>query len=89
MQSRNKAKPTQRESDHIQRIKEMSCVVCEKSGPSEAHEIKQGHWWTSLPLCADCHRGEHNGIHGRKAMWQVMKLDELDALNLVIARLMK
>jgi hypothetical protein len=31
--------------------------------------------------------GAHNGIHGRQAIWKVKKLDELGALNLIIAEL--
>lgn len=89
MQSKNKAKPTVAEAEHIERIKEMDCVVCDAAGPTECHEIEQGQWFTSLPLCPDCHRGPHNGIHGRKAIWNVKKLDELSALNLVIKQLME
>ena len=81
MQSKNKKAPTAAEREHITRIKEMDCVVCEASGPSECHEINQGQWFTSMPLCADCHRGSLNGIHGQKRMWAVHKLNELSALN--------
>lgn len=56
-------------------------MVCGASGPSECHEIEQGQWFTSMPLCADCHRGGFNGIHGQKRMWAIHKLDELSALN--------
>lgn len=56
-------------------------MVCGAAGPSECHEINQGQWFTSMPLCADCHRGSLNGIHGQKRMWAVHKLDELSALN--------
>jgi len=31
--------------------------------------------------------GSHNGIHGRKAIWNVKKLDEVDALALTVERL--
>ncbi len=89
MQSKNKPKPTVAEAEHITRIKEMDCVVCDARGPTECHEIEQGQWFTSLPLRPDCHRGPHNGIHGRKAIWNVKKLDELSALNLVIKQLME
>ena len=62
----------------------MNCVVCEASAPSECHEINQGQWFTSMPLCPDCHRGSLNGIHGQKRMWSVKKMDELAALNKTI-----
>lgn len=62
----------------------MDCVVCGASGPSECHEINQGQWFTSMPLCPDCHRGSANGIHGQKRMWAIQKMDELAALNRTI-----
>lgn len=88
MQSKNKKAPTKAEKRHIERIKSMPCVICGTSSPSECHEIKQGQWFTSMPLCADCHRGSHNGIHGRKHIWNIKKLDELDALALTIESLL-
>ena len=87
MQSKNKTKPTASERLHIARIKAMSCVICDASAPSECHEINQGQWFTSMPLCADCHRGSLNGIHGQRRLWNVYKMDELDALNETIRRL--
>lgn len=80
MNSKNKKAPTVAEKLHIERIKSMPCIVCGASGPSDCHEIKQGQWFSSFPLCRDCHLGSHNGIHGRKAIWKVKKMDELDAL---------
>lgn len=88
MQSKNKAAPTKAEREHIERIKEMPCGVCEAPGPSECHELKQGQWFTSIPLCADCHRGSHNGIHGQARIWAAKKLDEMEVLNATIAGLM-
>jgi hypothetical protein len=65
----------------------MDCVICGASGPSECHEIEQGQWFTSMPLCPDCHRGAFNGIHGQKRIWSVKKMNELSALNVTIERL--
>lgn len=87
MNSKNKRGATARERQHIERIKAMACVVCDAPGPSDCHEIRQGHWFTSLPLCRDCHMGSKNGIHGQKAIWNVMKMDELGALGIVIERI--
>ncbi len=81
MQSPNKARTTKSESDHIAFVKGQPCVVCDQEGPSDAHEIEQGFWWTSIPLCRDCHQGSHNGIHGQKRIWLVKKMTELSALN--------
>jgi len=88
MQSKNKKPPTTVEKRHIERIKEMACVICDTHGPSECHEIKQGQWFTSMPLCPDCHRGSINGLHGQKRMWAIKKMDELDALAITIERLL-
>lgn len=77
------------EREHVAKIKEMDCVICNAAGPSECHEIKQGQWFTSMPLCSDCHRGSFNGWHGQKRMWAVKKMDELDALNVTIQRLLR
>jgi hypothetical protein len=63
MQSKNKPAPRADEKRHIERIKAMPCAVCSASAPSEAHEIEQGLWFLSVPLCADCHRA--NGASGR------------------------
>lgn len=86
MQSKNKPKPTAAESRHIKRVAELQCSVCDQTGPSEVHEIRQGQWFTSIALCTDCHRGTA-GWHGTKALWRVRKMDELDALNITIKRL--
>ena len=90
MQSKNKRPMSEQERSHVERIKSMACVIpsCRKPGPSEVHEIEQGLWWTSVPLCADCHRGSHNGIHGQRRIWNVNKFTELVALNETVRRLM-
>jgi hypothetical protein len=87
MQSKNKPAPRAVELRHIVRVKELSCGVCDARGPSDCHEIKQGQWFTSIPLCRDCHMGQFNGLHGQKRIWNVLKLDELDVLASTIERL--
>lgn len=86
MQSKNKKTPTKAERMHIANVKELPCSVCDAPGPSDCHEVKQGQWFTSIALCKDCHQGSHNGIHGRKAMWNLKKMDELDALAVTVER---
>ena len=89
MQSKNKKAMTADERRHVDCIKSMPCGVCEIGGPSEAHEIEQGQWFTSIPLCPDCHRGSHNGLHGRRAIWNVKKKTEMSVLNETIGNLIK
>lgn len=92
MWSKNKPAPDAQEREHIKRVKLLPCSVCDEGGgehaPSEDHEVKQGQWFTSCALCADCHRGPFNGWHGERRMWAVKKMDELDALAVTIRRLM-
>jgi hypothetical protein len=88
LHSKNKPSIARDEREHIARIKGLPCAVCESPGPSEAHEIEQGLWWLSIPLCPDCHRGGFNGLHGQRRIWQTLKITELSALNHTIKSLM-
>ena len=65
---------TDKERAHLKRVKGLPCSVCGASGPSEAHHIRQGLQYAAVALCADCHRGSHNGIHGQRRMWAVCKI---------------
>lgn len=78
---------TAREREHLGRVKALPCSICDAPGPSEAHHVKQGQQYTAVALCYDCHTG-HNGIHGTKAFWRIRKMDELDALDVTIRRLL-
>jgi hypothetical protein len=74
------------EKRHTERVKALACSLCDQSGPSEAHEIRQGQWFTSVALCASCHRGPLLGLHGQRQMWVLKKMDEIDALAITIRR---
>lgn len=76
------------EKRHIAKVKEMPCGVCDAPGPSSAHHIEQGSQYTVIPLCADCHQGAHNGIHGQRRIWNVLKKTELSVLNDTIRKLL-
>lgn len=78
-----------KERDHLAAVKALPCSVCSKSGPSEAHHIKQGQQYSCVALCTDCHTGSHNGWHGGRAMWRIMKMDEVDALAMTVQRLLQ
>ena len=77
-----------RERAHLARVKDLPCSVCDAPGPSEAHHVRQGLQHTAVALCADCHRGPVLGWHGQKRAWAVRKMDELDALDVTLQRLM-
>lgn len=76
------------EREHLAKVKELPCSVCDEPGPSEAHHIKQGHQYTAVALCTSCHRGPVLGLHGQKRMWAIKKMDEIAALNITVKRLM-
>lgn len=67
-------------------VKELPCSVCDEAGPSDAHHIKQGNHFTVVALCKSCHQGSMLGWHGQKRMWNLKKMDEIDALNVTIQR---
>lgn len=89
MHSKNKRKPSPQEREHIEAVKSLPCSVCNCSGPSEAHEQRQGQWYTSIALCPDCHRNPTMGWHGERRAWKIRKMDELDALNITIERVIR
>jgi hypothetical protein len=78
---------TRLERAHVERVKRLPCSVCDAPGPSAAHHIEQGRHYTVVALCADCHQGSSNGWHGRRVIWKIKKMNELDALNVTIGRL--
>lgn len=86
MRSKNSARITPDESEHMANVKSLPCSVCDAPSPSAAHHINQGQAWTTISLCYDCHQG-HNGWHGNKSLWRIRKMDELDALAVTIRRL--
>ena len=87
MRSKNSKSISAAERVHVGRVKALPCSVCDEPGPSDAHHIKQGQHYTVVALCKSCHQG-YNGLHGTKAFWRIRKMDELDALNITIQRLM-
>lgn len=76
------------ERAHIEAVKMLPCSVCNKPGPSVAHHIRQDNPYTCVALCQSCHQDPHNGIHGRKAIWNIYKMDELTALAVTVQRLL-
>ena len=77
---------TAKERAWVGLVKELPCSVCDESGPSDAHHIKQGNHYTVVALCKSCHQGPLLGWHGQKRIWNLKKMDEIDALNVTIQR---
>lgn len=74
---------------HVGMVKALPCSVCNAPPPSDAHHYKQHLQYVAIALCKDCHQGAFNGWHGQKNMWRVMKMEQIDALNVTIQRLIK
>jgi len=72
---------------HLAAVKSLPCGICGAAGPSDAHHIEQGLQYTCIPLCKDCHQGSHNGIHGQRRIWNVLKKTEMTVLNDTIEKL--
>jgi len=81
-------KLTKREREHLAKIKEMACGVCDAAGPSDAHHIVQHEQYLCIPLCKDCHQGSFNGIHGQARIWSVYKKTEMSVLNETLRNLL-
>lgn len=91
MRTKNAAPIDAAERAHLELVKLLQCGLCGAGGgysaPSEAHHIEQGRHFTAIPLCASCHRGPRNGLHGQRIMWSIMKKTEMSVLNDTIRRL--
>lgn len=79
---------TAKERAYLGLVKGMPCSVCDSQSGSEAHHVKQHAQFTAVALCVDCHRNPVLGIHGQKRAWAIKKMDEIDALNITIERVM-
>ena len=67
MRTKNAARITAAESEHMRRVKEAGCVCCGVGGFVEAHHIVQGAHFLTVALCDFCHRGPR-GIHGDQSI---------------------
>jgi len=76
---------TAKERAYVGLVKLLPCSVCDAEGPSDVHHVKQHRQYTVVALCKSCHQG-YNGWHGTKAFWKIKKMEELDALNITIER---
>jgi hypothetical protein len=78
-----------KERAYLGLVKELPCSVCDSKKGSEAHHIKQDAQYTAVALCEECHRNPVLGIHGQKRAWAIRKMDEIDALNVTIERVVQ
>ena len=67
MRTKNAARITTAESEHMAAVKSVACVLCDAPAPSIAHHVVQGDHYTTVAVCESCHVGKH-GIHGDQTM---------------------
>ena len=87
MRTKNAARITHAEREHLHRVKLLPCSVCDATDGCEAHHIVQGQHWTAVALCHECHAGPVMGWHGQRRAWMIRKMDELKALARTIERM--
>jgi len=80
---------TAKEREYVGMVKELPCSVCDAPGPSDAHHVKQHRQYTVVALCKDCHQGSVMGLHGQRRMWKLKKMEEIDALNVTVQRIIQ
>jgi hypothetical protein len=42
-----------------------------------------------VALCKSCHQGSKMGWHGERRAWAIAKMEEIDALNVTVQRVME
>ena len=75
---------------HMRLVKELNCVICNRSGPSDAHHCFHGRYstakatdWQVIPLCRECHLTGPAAIHKQKATWAEHNGPDTDYLLIV------
>jgi len=66
---------TKQSKAHMERVKQLPCVICAKPGPNDAHHVFHGRYgsekssdFETIPLCKNHHMGP-DGIHTNKTLW--------------------
>lgn len=89
---------TKAESEYMGRVAALGCIVCrllgqQQTSRTEVHHARAGAGgaqrggnYLVIPACGECHRGP-DGIHGSRARLALLRMGELDLLNLTIAAL--
>jgi hypothetical protein len=67
VRTKNAARITPDEADHMRRVKLCACVTCDAGPPSIAHHVEQGDHFTVIAVCDHCHTGP-KGVHGDQTM---------------------
>lgn len=67
MRTKNAARITAHESEHLAKVKRCHCVMCDAPPPVSAHHPIQGLHLVAVAACQYCHQGPM-GIHGDGTM---------------------
>jgi hypothetical protein len=86
MVARSKPKPEfRRRAQHLEFVRQLSCVACGKAAPSEAAHVRLGTDGGagikpsdrySVSLCTSCHELQHR--FGELRFWSVLRIDPLN-----------
>ena len=67
---------TEKARAYIARVKQLSCVICKKPGPSDAHHVFSNRYGSAkasdfdvIPLCRAHHQDGPEAIHNGKESW--------------------
>jgi hypothetical protein len=88
---------TKAERLHLDRVASLGCIVCylldDGYKAAQVHHIREGQGmgeragnFLTIPLCPDHHTGPQ-GVHGDRTYMRILKVDELDLLNITLERL--
>lgn len=88
---------TKAERLHLDRVASLGCIVCylldDGYKVAQVHHIREGQGmgeragnFLTIPLCPDHHTGPQ-GVHGDRTYMRILKVDELDLLNITLERL--
>jgi hypothetical protein len=89
---------TTAERDYMGRVAALDCVICRLLGQrqstrTEVHHARAGAGmaqrggnFLTIPLCSDCHRGS-DVIHGSRNLLRMLRMGELDLLDITIGEL--
>lgn len=97
--ARKRPRATAAEREHMGKVAALGCVVCRLLGdgptPAQVHHCREdqgggqrGGNFCTIPLCPDHHTGP-TGIHGDKSVMRLLKVTEMDLLDLTIGDLSK
>jgi len=71
--------------ERMRKVKELPCIICKHSAPSDCHHITQhgrrlGHMFT-LPLCYEDHRGRRGFSGMDRGAWDKSLSNQLKLLE--------